>query len=46
MKSGIVKQEAPPVFTMQLFPELLTALLDLLTTLPSDQAYTPESVVG
>ncbi len=33
MSNEIVKQVPPPVFTTQLFPELLTGLLDLLNTL-------------
>jgi uncharacterized protein (TIGR03083 family) len=36
MRNEIVKQSPRPVFTAHLFPELLTGLLDLLTTLGSE----------
>jgi len=36
MRNEIVKQEPRPVFTIQLFPELLTGLLDLLKTLSGE----------
>jgi len=36
MKNEIVKQEPRPVFTAQLFPELLTGLLDLLKALSGE----------
>lgn len=37
MRNEIVKREPQPIFTTQLFPELLTGLLDLLTTLASEE---------